>query len=199
MTVYAGDNNDYVFPARGAGGACNQRALNPFVSGKNAADIYLAPNMTNGVNKVWCCPEIPGLPYYDGAQGQWLLGYSYFGGDTHWINSQWSSGTTGYSPVKLSQSHPAWVLTADCINKYVLAGLANANFGIGIPLTVPHRRAGTLYPDGANEGLVDGSVIWVRAEATYEITEFSSTFEHDFFYQSELPTVTFNPIRLHRS
>jgi hypothetical protein len=52
---------------------------------------------------------------------------------------------------------------------------------------VPHQRLGAKYPDGANEVLVDGSVLWVRVENTYELTEFSSGYEHDFFYQSEIP------------
>ena len=63
------------------------------------------------------------------------------------------------------------------------------------PGGVPHQRLGAKYPDGANEVLVDGSVPWVRVEDTYELTEFSSTYEHDYFYQSELPPA-FNRFRL---
>lgn len=198
MAVYAADNNDYVVTANGAGGACNQRALKP-PQAVSLALVHLDLN-TNGPN-VWCCPSVPaygnGMPYYQDFNGQWVIGYSYFGGDTDWIDTQFSSGTTGYSPVKLTTAHDTWVLAADCINKYVAAGAANANFAIGpvAPGGVPHQRPGAKYPDGANEVLVDGSVPWVMVEKTFEITEFSSTYEHDYFFQSELPA-TFNRFTL---
>jgi prepilin-type N-terminal cleavage/methylation domain-containing protein len=199
VTVYAGDNNDYVLTARGAGAACNQRALNA-PQATSLATVYLDPIKTNGPN-IWCCPSIAAygsgtLPIWD-SNGQWIIGYSYFGGDTRWIDSQFSSGTLGYSPVKLAAAHSTWVLAADCINKYMNGGPAAQNFGIG-PYggnNVPHQRIGAKYPDGANEVLVDGSVPWVSVENTYELTEFSSTYEHDYFYQSELPSA-FNQFRL---
>src|ERR1017187_3650226 len=197
MAVYAADNNDYVVTAYNAGAQCNQRAIN-VRQVASLATVYLDPTKTNGPS-VWCCPSVPAygndLPFYDAPDGQWLIGYSYFGGDTRWINSSFTSGTLGYSPVKLSAAHGSWVLAADCINKYLYGGPANANFGIGFPPGgVPHQRLGAKYPDGANEVLVDGSVPWVKVENTYELTEFDSMYEHDYFYQSELPT-TFNLAR----
>jgi hypothetical protein len=190
MAVYAADNNDFVVAARGAGASCNQRALNPPQAAALAL-VHLDLN-TNGAN-IWCCPSVSaygnGLPFYYAAQGQWLIGYSYFGGDTFWIDSQFTGGTLGYSPVKLSAAHGSWVLAADCIEKYIYGGAANANFGIGpLPGGVPHQRTGAKYPDGANEVLVDGSVPWVRVENTYELTEFSSNYSHDYIYQSEIPS-----------
>jgi prepilin-type N-terminal cleavage/methylation domain-containing protein len=186
MTVYATENNDYVVSARsGGGGAFNQRALSP-PQAASAALVFL--NLTtNHAPSVWCCPSIPDygndLPVFQPSQNQWLIGYSYFGGITNWINS---AGTGfGYSPFKLTLAHSTWVLAADCINRYI--GSGGNYFGIGNLEGVPHQRLGAKYPDGANEVLVDGSVPWVRVEDTYELTEFLATYEHDFFYQSELP------------
>ena len=42
------------------------------------------------------------------------------------------------------------------------------------PGGVPHQRKNTNHPDGANEGLVDGSVSWVKWESTLQLTEFST-------------------------
>ncbi|MGD0744052.1 MAG: type II secretion system protein [Verrucomicrobiota bacterium] len=198
MAVYAAENNDYVVSARnGGGGAFNQRAINPPQAA--SAGLVFLNLTTNHTPSVWCCPSIPdygnGLPSYQAGQGQWLIGYSYFGGITNWIDSAFTSGTLGYSPAKLTSAHGTWVLAADCIDKYVNGGDANYNFTIGFSPGVPHQRMGAKYPDGANEVLVDGSVSWVRVEDTYELTEFSSSFEHDFFYQSEIPPV-FNQFRL---
>ncbi|MGD0744051.1 MAG: prepilin-type N-terminal cleavage/methylation domain-containing protein [Verrucomicrobiota bacterium] len=185
MAVYAAENNDYVVSARnGGGGAFNQRALNP--PQPAAAAVFLD---TTNAAKVWCCPSIPDyaydLPVYQPSQNQWLIGYSYFGGITNWIDS--AGNCFGYSPFKLTSAHGTWVLAADCINHFINGG--GDSFGIGNLNSVPHQRLGAKYryPDGANEVLVDGSVLWVRVENTYELTEFTASYEHDFFYQSELP------------
>jgi prepilin-type N-terminal cleavage/methylation domain-containing protein len=219
MTAFALDNNDY-FPRASSNNPTgtgttgfNQRSftlstsLSTLPAGKSGAEIFLAPSMTNGINRIWCCPDIPAngiLPVYStiGNFHQWLLGYSYYGGIDTWVDTAFPSGTSSYSPVTLSQSHPAWVLTTDCMNKYVAGGATNVDWGIGggtapdgaqIPSAVPHRRAGTLFPDGGNEGFVDGSVTWVKWETTLQITEYDASYEHDFMYQRELPPA-FTPI-----
>ena len=159
--------------------------------------------MTNGVNKIWCCPSLPDYGQPDRvayltmpAQGQWLLGYSYYGGIQYWVDSLYTGGTPSYSPVTLSQAHPAWVLIADCMDGYTLMATARVSWEIGnILYSVPHRRAGTTFPDGGNECFVDGSVTWVKVESTLQLTEFSSTYEWDYMYQSELPPA-FNQFNL---
>jgi prepilin-type N-terminal cleavage/methylation domain-containing protein len=196
MTVYAQDNNGYFFPARGAP-TFNQRSLNPILAWKNAADVYLFPSTTNGVNennKIWCCPSIPDyatdLPVYDPELGQILLGYNYYGGVTIWCNTVYPSGGPSYSPVKLSTAHSSWVLTTDCMNYYVNG--TPHDWTIGALGGIPHRRAGTLFPDGGNEGFVDGSVAWVKLEDTYYVNSFSASYEQDFMYQREWPLQTTN-------
>ena len=190
MTAYAQDNHGN-YPSERAGRS-NQRTLNPVVPPKYKADFFLAPNMTNGVNRIWCCPSCydTTLPVYQANEGNWLLGYNYYGGISNWVNVSFPNGTPSYSPIKLSQSHPTWVLASDCMNNYVAGGLPG-NWQIDALGAIPHRRPGTLLPDGGNEGFVDGSVTWVKLETTLQLTEFDSTYEHDFMYQSELPP-TFN-------
>jgi len=189
--LYATDNNDWIVSARnGGGGAYNQRAIN---SPQTAliAQIGLDPMKTNGTSSIWCCPSLPsykvGLPVFQPDQGQWLIGYQYFGGVTNWINSAFPAGTPSYSPVKVSTARSQWVLTADCLNRYVAEGLGKADWDVGIPPGFPHPRPGTRYPDGANEGMIDGSVAWYKIERTYQLTEFSPSYENAYFYQSDLP------------
>jgi prepilin-type N-terminal cleavage/methylation domain-containing protein len=189
-TIYAGDNNDFLFPARGSGISFNQRAINP-PQAAAAKDLGLDPTVTNGVAKIWCCPSIPALgntlPAFDPGQNQWLIGYSYFGGITMWRSTAFPGGTPSYSPVKLGLAHASWVLAADCMNKYI-AGPHNWTIGGGPPYGgVPHQRLHTSYPDGAEECFVDGSVSWYKWESSLQITETDPTYENDYFFQQELP------------
>ena len=48
MTVYAGENNGHYLPVRNG----NQTAIAAPPLGKSAAEVYLAQNMTNGVDKI---------------------------------------------------------------------------------------------------------------------------------------------------
>ncbi len=198
-TLYANDNNEVVIPARGATGAgYNQRALNPPETGK-IAQVGLDPTKTNMASSIWCCPTLPtyktALPVFQPEQQQWLIGYNYYGGVTTWKNTAFRNGTPSYSPVKLANSKPTWVLTTDCANHYVADGPANADWTVGVPAGVPHKRKGTGFPDGLNEGLIDGSVTWFKIEKTFQLSEFEPSYEHDFMYQSDLPP-EFNPFVL---
>lgn len=199
MTLIAGENtgkipgltNGYYLSASGGPGGYNQRAID---LPQAIPDDCLAANTTNGVNKIWCCPSLSGygqpngVPVYQASQRQWLLGYSYYGGITTWVDSFFIRGTPSYSPVTLSQAHPAWVLLVDCIDGYRAGYATVQSWEIGVTAYgVPHRRAGTTFPDGANECFVDGSVTWVKVESTLQLTEYTSAYELDYMYQSELP------------
>jgi prepilin-type N-terminal cleavage/methylation domain-containing protein len=198
-TIYAGDNNDFLFSARpsangtspGTPVSFNQRAINP-PQAAAAKDLGLDPTVTNGVAKIWCCPSLPALgntlPSFDPGQNQWLIGYSYFGGITWWYNTAFPNGTPSYSPVKLSLAHATWVLAADSLNKYIAGSPHNWTIGGAPPYAgVPHLRPHSGIPDGANECFVDGSVSWYKWESTLQITESSASYENDYIFQQELP------------
>ncbi len=184
MTVYAGNNNDTVAPARqltgaGPGGPFVQIALSP-LSGATATNIGVLP--TNSVS-IWTCPNCPGLPVYDSTYAQWDIGYQYFGGITNWLNPV---GTfPSRSPVKLSQSRPYWALAADCV--------IEVPGGWGMPSgpdTTPgfsnlpqHHGSDSLFPQGGNEVFVDGSAQWIPVEEMYFLTSWDTTIRLCYFYQ----------------
>lgn len=184
--LYADDNSDVLLPARGISGAFNQRCINPPQAGA-ISEIGLDPTKTNGASSVWCCPTVPGyqtsLPSWDSVDVQWELGYNYYGGVTTWINTAYPAGTPSYSPVKSTSSKATWVLATDCMNQYQ----ASPSWGIGTPSMAPHLRRGTDFPDGLNECMMDGSVSWYKAETTFQLNEFSTSWEHDYMYQADLP------------
>jgi prepilin-type N-terminal cleavage/methylation domain-containing protein len=211
MTACAQDNNGIYLPARGGNApSANTQALN---RPQAIQSHFFAPNATNGADKIWCCPSLPdyaqptGLPVYQASQGQWILGYKYYGGIQYWVNSVFTGGTPSYSPVTLSQAHPAWVLASDCISGYIGGGTgpggAPLSWQVGNTLYgVPHRRVGAVlggvpFPDGANECFVDGSVSWMKVESTLQLTEYLATYELDYMYQSELPPA-FNALNISR-
>ncbi len=147
--VYASDNSDAIVPARGGPTAYNQRAIDPGPTGE-IKQMGLDPTMTNGTSSIWCCPTLAsyniGLPTFQPSQGQWLIGYQYFGGVTTWINTAFPGGTPSYSPIKMSTSQPSWVLTAECLNRYIGSGMANADWQVGAPGGVCHREEWDRLP-----------------------------------------------------
>src|SRR3989449_6955832 len=80
MNVYAVDNDDKVVVARAG---VVQIALNPPESAA-AATVGLTVNSNHST--IWTCANRPGLPVYEPAFEQWVIGYQYFGGITNWIN-----------------------------------------------------------------------------------------------------------------
>jgi prepilin-type N-terminal cleavage/methylation domain-containing protein len=198
MTVYAGDNNDYVVSALAANSNAppttvqtfNQSAISPPEAGL-AKDIDLDLTQTNTAS-VWCCPDLSGYgTSYNanpgGAGGpQWQIGYQYFGGIYWWYN-KFYSGIKSASPIKLGNSKPTWVLAADLICKYT-GGTGNP-WGASTRGFVAHQRSGTRFPDGGNHLTVDGSVHWIRFENTLAITSFAPGSYMYYFYQDDLGTM----------
>jgi hypothetical protein len=184
MTVYAGNNNDTVVPARqltGAapGGAFVQIALSP-ISGTTATKIGVLPTNTASI---WTCPNRPGLPFYGSTYAQWEIGYQYFGGITNWVNP---AGTfPSRSPVKLSQSQPYWALAADCVIM-IEAGwgaIGGSDTWPGYSNLPQHHGSDSLFPQGGNEVFVDGSARWIQVEKMRALTSWDYVNRKCYFYQ----------------
>ena len=184
ITMYAGDANDFVLPARPVGVYGNQNAINPPQASALAKECNLDPGQTNSAS-VWACPEyFDGSGYgsasYNSSQDQWSLGYQYFGGISMWDNHQ--GAFTSCSPVKLGQAKPAWALAAEIVENF------NGSWG-----THPvHQRHGAAFPDGGNELYCDGSVNWVKVEKMYELTGWGNMAYYWYFYQDDISSIPAN-------
>ena len=205
MTIYAGDNNDYVISARvangpdvatGAGSAkgdiYNQHAINS-PQANLAKDIYLDPTQTNSAS-VWACPSlgIGSVAFNNTTPSQWNIGYQYFGGIYWWVNTVYPSGIASASPTKLSNSRSSWALAADLVCKNPSAS-GNQWADVTSPLKlVAHQRPNAPFPDGANHLTVDGSVSWIKMENLLQITTFDTGTRLFYFYQSDLGNI--NPL-----
>jgi prepilin-type N-terminal cleavage/methylation domain-containing protein len=209
MTVYSLDFREKVVKARNIAaddsGAWVQNCLNPpEASASSSVGLTLAQTATASV---WTCPNRPGLPIYEPAFPQWVIGYQYFGGITRWINP---SGTfTASSPIKLATSKPSWVLAADSVMKI------NGTWGGQEPgrefvyANLPQHRATSPIPEGGNEVFADGSARWIKAKDMYFLTSWDGNGwggnnRISYMYQesasfadktliAQLPNLTFRP------
>jgi prepilin-type N-terminal cleavage/methylation domain-containing protein len=195
-TVYAGDNQDYVIPAKRdnpdqPNGSFVQIALED-PNARSCKEVGLDVNSSNRVS-VWSCPDRPGLPIYEeiSAKGnqathQWILGYQYFGGITNWVNPSFPNGVSSRSPVKLTSAKPTWCLAADADIKAGSWG-AISTFHPGPPFEnmPPHGRTRLAAPPGGNELFADGSARWIQFELMYFLTTWKTGLEdrQAFFYQ----------------
>lgn len=199
MTIYAGNNNDWLISARWAAtstepdppgsvkGQYNQHAIDEPEAGL-AKEVDLNPTQTNAAS-IWACPSlgIGSVTYNSTTPPQWNIGYQYFGGIFYWYNKAKTGGIPSRSPIKLATSQPSWVLASDLVCK---SG-PNDWKTVTSPLDrIAHQRSGTDHPDGANELFVDGSVQWYKAESLLQITTFLTDGTRDFyFYQDDLGTL----------
>jgi prepilin-type N-terminal cleavage/methylation domain-containing protein len=180
MTIYAGENDDKVVPAKG-----NNVPINFDTLSDTAVKAVGLPLQTNSLS-IWSCPNRLGLPWYDTAGPQWNIGYQYYGGIANWKNS---AGTfPARSPVKLGNSKPHWMLAADA-NLWVLSGwgVVDANYPTLYANMPPHKAKGGR-PVGGNEVFCDGSAQWYKIqEMRFLHTWTSSTGaggKQCYFYQS---------------
>ncbi len=190
VTIYAGDNQDFVLQARDMGdGVWVQNCLNP-PEASAARQVGLTVQ-SNAVSP-WTCPNRPNLPVYEAAYTQWVIGYQYFGGIKTWYNPQMSGGVPSRSPVKLSQSRSHWALAADAVIK------VNGTWGGQEPgrefvfaNMPPHRTAGGK-PEGGHQAYVDGSARWNKFERMYFFTTWRTADRFAFFQQD---TIDLDPTR----
>ena len=203
LTIYAGDNNDYVVEARWADsgtppnppgsvkGHYNQHAINA-PQADSLKSVYLDPTKTNTAS-VWECPSLgAGSAAYNDTTipPQWNVGYQYMGGIYWWFNQAYSMGIASASPTKLSNAKPSWVLAADLVCRNPSVSSGNPWADVTSPLNkVPHQRFGANYPDGANHLTVDGSVNWIKMQNLLQLNTFSTSSRLFYFYQEDLGNI----------
>jgi len=168
-TIYAGDNQDKVPPANknlgGTGGVFVQLAINAGII--TNVNSYLKVQNGAQVQSVWSCPNRPlGLPYFDGGNDQYILGYEYMGGITTW---SYATGGEVHSPIKLANSKPYWALGADLNVKVVgsqwtgaLVTPASGTTYIEYGVVPSHPAKAGGLPAGGNEVFADGSAAWIQ-------------------------------------
>jgi prepilin-type N-terminal cleavage/methylation domain-containing protein len=198
VTIYAGDYNDFVIPAKPSDNDVNTPGNPPFV--QYSISTTYAPSVqgvgvpfATNVPSVWSCPEIPGLPYPDTVDfPQWIIGYQYFGGFTMWS----PNGATGlipgtHSPVKLTQSKPYWCLAADLDAKINGVWGGSESLVSAPPIVAsykfwpPHRKGTARYPAGGNEVFADSSAQWCKIETMYRFTTWTGNNEMWFYQNTE--------------
>ena len=184
MSVYASDAQDKVIEARsgwyGSGLVYVQLAINP-PEQELANTVSL--NINSNAPSIWRCASLgTSLPFYSAYWDQWSIGYQYYGGITNWVNPAFPNGIGSYSPVKLSQSKPTWVLAADIISLSTNSWAWWNPEGI-----VPHKRSGAAYPDGGEHLKADGSVSWVKIERTRFLSTWGMGDRNNYVYQEDVP------------
>jgi prepilin-type N-terminal cleavage/methylation domain-containing protein len=197
MTVYAGDNDDYVIPSKRNNpndpdeGSFVQICLDEQTA-KSTETVGLKVSSSNSVS-IWTCPDRPGLPIYEThtAEGgievnQWILGYQYFGGITNWVNPRFQEGIGSRSPVRLTRSKPTWCLAADAVIKAGRWG-AVSTYHPGPPFEnmPPHGPTRLAAPPGGNQVFADGSARWIKYDEMYFLTTWKGALDSRqcFFYQ----------------
>lgn len=190
--MYAGDNQDRVFPAL----ANNQLGLylDLLPTLKGYYGFNLKTNSSEQ-NNIWSCPTRKYLPRAANATIMGI-GYQYFGGLTTWINDNGTINNAP-SPDKLSNAKPGWCLAAEANLKYVSPGNSSGHIGWGYDgfvsgqtPRVPHARSGKPHPDGGNILFVDGSVRWIKFENMYFTHNTGSTKARVFAYQEDWGNLT---------
>jgi prepilin-type N-terminal cleavage/methylation domain-containing protein len=164
VTVYAGDNNDYVLPVRGG-------VPNTLTDPGGVAATSVGLITQTNVSSIWACPNRPGLPLHEATANpapdnfQWTLGYCYLGGLTAWSSDAGANAFKSHSPVKLSSSKPYWVLGVDTLISAGRTTWNGTDVASGPDATArnqlvynhcpPHLKGS--HTAGGNEAYADGS------------------------------------------
>jgi prepilin-type N-terminal cleavage/methylation domain-containing protein/prepilin-type processing-associated H-X9-DG protein len=188
--MYAGDNQDRVFPCLSGNQLGLLLDLLPTLKGYYGFDLK---TNTSEENNIWSCPTRKYLPRAANATVMGI-GYQYFGGLTTWKNDNGTINNAP-SPDKLGNAKPNWCLAAEANLKYVSPGNSAGQIGWGYdgfvsgqPARVPHPRK--IYPDGGNTLFADGSVRWVKFENMYFLNNTGSSKARVFAYQEDWGNLT---------
>jgi prepilin-type N-terminal cleavage/methylation domain-containing protein len=161
--IYATDNNDKFLPVRGVVPNTLTDA-----GAEGAKSVGLNVN-SNNPTTIWTCPARPpigpGLPVYEsgGTDMQWTIGYTYFGGLAGWAMDDGST-IPSFSPIKMGNSKPWWVLASDAMIKMGSTSWADqavptSDYRYFVYANCPPHVKGSS-PAGANELFADGSGAW---------------------------------------
>jgi prepilin-type N-terminal cleavage/methylation domain-containing protein len=191
MTMYAGENDDRVIPAKQQEPFKDEHFAFVQISLEPPSALAAAMAGLNVVSdNVWTCPNRPGLPVYENIPQlkitpNWMLGYQYFGGIKTWMNPSFPDGIPSRSPVKLTQARPTWCLGADAVIK--VAGDWSGTYD-DRPLTysnLPPHRSRKRVPVGGNQLFADGSTRWIPFADMHYLTTWQPNFgeRQCFFYQ----------------
>jgi len=195
MTSYAIDNQDFVMALQGV---VPNTLTDPGVSA--AKQVGLNAETTGAT--VWVCPNrrvtTPGfaevMPFREanGTGFQWTIGYSYFGGLANWYPPNGGAAYRSYSPVKLANSKPHWVLAADSL--YKSGGVWNSVQAATrtardrqLYNNIPSHPPSNVKLEGANHLQVDGSAAWRGAKRNpyYAFTSWAGVFGTAWVYWSQ--------------
>lgn len=186
-TIYATDNNDRVLAARTLGGAGTAAVPITFTdtSGKDLKSVGLAVDNQN--NSIWTCPNrIGALPQWEDLYDQWVVGYAYLGGMQNWFPN--GAKVKSYSPIKLGNSKPNFVLAADANLKIgsqwssQAVPSSDARYWV-YANSPPHKKR--IDPDGGNQVFADGSAAWIKFEKMLRLTRWSGVYTVDVYWYQE--------------
>lgn len=183
--MYAGDYNDLVPPGitanegLGAGEPWVQDAFDLKIVRAMVTYMNVPTNNSAIARTIWTCPDrSPTLPYLDiisPIQQQLYIGYSYMGGMTNWSIPS-GPKIRSYSPVKLGEAKPWWVIGADGISKVgnTWAGQVKGLSGIFLDEygNIPPHKNGTDCA-GGNEVFADGSATWCRWQTMHKFNTYA--------------------------
>ena len=189
--MYAGDNQDKVFPCLANNQVGLEVSLLPSL--KSYFGINLKTNSSEE-NNIWSCPTRPYLPRANAAGTVIGIGYQYFGWLTTWVNDNGTINNAP-SPTQLGTARPNWCLAAESNLKYTAPGNSAGQVGWGYdgfvtgqPARVPHPRK--VGPDGGNILFTDGSVRWVKFENLFFMHNTGSSKARVFAYQGDWGNLT---------